>query len=126
MNKRRLTVSNNLTLDGVMQAPAAPEEDLRAGFEHGGWANEYFDPVMAEAAAEGLARGTGFLFGRRTYEHFASVWPFMPSDNLFAKVLNESPKHVVSTTLQEPLEWRNASLVRGDAVEGVRELKAQD
>jgi dihydrofolate reductase len=126
MSRRRLRVSNNVTLDGVMQAPAGPEEDLRGGFAHGGWANEYFDPVMAEVAAEGIERGSAFLFGRRTYQHFAGVWPFMPADNPFASVLNESPKHVVSSTLSEPLEWRNASLVLGDPIAAVGRLKEED
>src|SRR3954471_8646338 len=126
MSTRRLRVSNNVTLDGVMQAPAGPDEDPRGGFKHGGWANDYFDPVMAEAASEGIARGSAFLFGRRTYQHFAAVWPSMPADNMFAGVLNESPKHVVPATPPEPLEWRNSSLIHGDPIEGVRALKDQD
>jgi dihydrofolate reductase len=126
MSRRRLRVSNNVTLDGVMQAPAGSDEDPRRGFQHGGWANEYFDPVMAEAASEGIARGSAFLFGRRTYQHFAAVWPSMPADNMFARILNESAKHVVSGTLAEPLDWRNSSLIRGDPIEAVRALKGQD
>jgi hypothetical protein len=68
---RKLIVNNSVTLDGVMQAPGRPDEDRRGGFRHGGWAVPYADPVMAEAAAEGMSGGGAMLFGRRTYEDFA-------------------------------------------------------
>ena len=119
----RLVVNENLTLDGVMQSPADPDEDRRDGFARGGWAPPYFDQVMAEAAAEGIAKGGSLLFGRKTYEHFASVWPDQPEDNPFAAVLNERQKYVASTTLEEPLPWRNSTLLQGDAMKAVAELK---
>jgi dihydrofolate reductase len=121
----RLVVNVNLTLDGVMQAPAGPDEDRRGGFEHGGWAPPYFDQVMGDAAAEGIAKGGALLFGRRTYEHFASFWSTQPEDNPFAAVLNERQKYVASTTLEEPLPWKNSRLLLGDAVEAVAALKEQ-
>jgi dihydrofolate reductase len=120
----RLMVHNNLTLDGVMQAPGDPDEDRRDGFEYGGWARPYFDPVMAEVAGEGMARGGAMLFGRRTYEQFASFWPNQPDDDPFAKVLNQQAKYVVSTTLREPLPWANSTLLKGDAGDAVAGLKA--
>jgi dihydrofolate reductase len=121
----RLVVNANLTLDGVMQAPSDHDEDHREGFEHGGWAPPYFDQVMADAAAEGIAKGGALLFGRRTYEQFASYWSTQPEDNPFAAVLNERQKHVASTTLKEPLPWRNSTLLEGDAMEAVAELREQ-
>ena len=60
---RKITVNNNLTLDGVMQAPAAPDEDVRGGFTLGGWATPYFDSVMANLATEGIANSGALLFG---------------------------------------------------------------
>ena len=84
-----IVANTNVTLDGVMQAPGRPDEDTRGGFEHGGWGQPYFDEVMGQKAAEGMAGTDAFLFGRRTYEDFASVWPTMPDDNPFAAVLNE-------------------------------------
>jgi dihydrofolate reductase len=122
---RRLIVNNNVTLDGVMQAPGRPDEDRRGGFQHGGWATPYFDSVMAEDAAQGMAGGSAMLFGRRTYQDFASVWPTMPDDNPFAAVLNSSPKFVASRTLREPLEWRSSTLLRGDVADAVAKLKAE-
>ena len=121
---RRISVSNNVTLDGVMQAPARPDEDPRGGFVHGGWATPYFDSVMAEEAGKGMARGGAMLFGRRTYEDFASVWSNRSADNMFANVLNSAEKYVVSRTLEEPLEWEHSTLLGGDGPRAVAELKA--
>jgi len=71
----KVVVVNNVTLDGVMQAPARPDEDRRGGFEHGGWALPYNDAVMAERMGQGMAQGGSLLLGRRTYEDFYRVWP---------------------------------------------------
>jgi dihydrofolate reductase len=121
----RLVVNENLSLDGVMQAPAGPDEDPRGGFERGGWAAPYFDQVMADAAAEGMAKDGAIVFGRRTFEQFASFWPTQPDDNPFAAVLNNRQKYVASRTLEEPLSWRNSTLLEGDAMEAVAKLKQQ-
>ena len=58
---------------------------------------------MIESAGVEMGRGTEMLFGRRTYDDFAGVWPHMPADNPFTKVLNDARKHVVSNSLSEPL-----------------------
>jgi dihydrofolate reductase len=121
----RLVVNENLTLDGVMQSPADPDEDRRDGFDHGGWAPPFFDRVMGDVAAEGMAKGGAMLFGRRTFEQFASFWSTQPDDNAFAAVLNSRQKYVASRTLEEPLSWRNSTLLQGDAMEAVAELKEQ-
>jgi dihydrofolate reductase len=113
-----ITVINNLTLDGVMQAPGRPDEDRRDGFDHGGWAAPYSDDVLGRAMTERMARGGALLLGRRTYEDFASFWP-KQADNPFTPVLNERRKYVASTTLEEPLPWENSVLLRGDAVNAV-------
>ena len=119
---RRVSVFNSVTLDGVMQAPGRPDEDRRGGFDRGGWAQPYFDPVMGEKAGEGMATTGGLLLGRRTYEDFASFWPHQ-TDNPFTEVLNDSRKYVVSTTLREPLPWVNSTLLSGAAAEAVAALK---
>jgi len=121
----KLVVNENLTLDGVMQAPSDHDEDRRGGFELGGWAPPYFDQVMADAAGDGIAKGGALLFGRRTYEQFASYWSTQPEDNPFAAVLNERKKYVASTTLEEPLPWRNSTLLEGNVMEAVATLKAR-
>jgi dihydrofolate reductase len=120
----KIVVFMNLTLDGVMQAPGRPDEDRRGGFEHGGWALPYADPVMGKVAAESMATTAALLFGRRTYEDFYSVWPNR-TDNPFTEVLNNSQKYVASTTLKEPLPWANSTLLKGDAADAVVTLKEQ-
>jgi len=120
---RKLIVNTSITLDGVMQAPGRPDEDRRGGFRHGGWAAPYADTVMAQAAAEGMTGGGAMLFGRRTYEDFAKVWPTMPAENPFTRFLNEVPKHIASRSLRDPLEWNNAKVLYGDATRSVARLK---
>jgi dihydrofolate reductase len=120
----RLIVVNNLTLDGVMQAPGRPDEDTRDGFVHGGWGAPYGDEVMGRVMGERMARPGALLLGRRTYEDFASYWP-KQTDNPFTPLLNERRKYVASTTLKEPLPWSNSTLLSGDAVRAVAELKEQ-
>ena len=121
---RELVVFISLTLDGVMQAPGRPDEDTRGGFDRGGWAAAYSDPVMMSAAAEGMATGGSILLGRRTYQDFYSFWPHQ-TDNPFTEVLDNSQKYVASTTLQEPLPWQNSTLLAGDAADAVARLKEQ-
>jgi dihydrofolate reductase len=120
----KVVVVNNLTLDGVMQAPGRADEDLRGGFAHGGWALPYNDAVMGSVMAEGMAQSGALLFGRRTYEDFYAVWP-KRTDNPFTPVLNNAQKYVASTTLEEPLPWGNSTLLKGDAAEAVARLKEQ-
>lgn len=114
----------SLSLDGVMQAPGRPDEDRRGGFVHGGWATPYADSEQARVAADGMASTGALLFGRRTYEDFYAVWPNR-TDNPFTPLLNNTPKYVASTTLKEPLPWRNSTLLDGDATEVVARLRAQ-
>ena len=121
----KLVVVENLTLDGVMQAPARPDEDRRDGFEHGGWASPYGDEVMAKVTAERMANDGALLLGRRTYVDFAAIWPGR-TDNPFTEVLNERRKYVASTTLNNPLPWRNSTLLEGDVGAAVRRLKEAD
>jgi dihydrofolate reductase len=121
---RKLRVIEFLSLDGVMQAPGAPDEDTEGGFRHGDWQRPYFDDVLAAAAAEGMAATDTYLFGRKTYEHMASFWPTAPSDDPFAKHLNNTPKYVASRTL-ESADWQSSTVVKGDVAEAVARLKQQ-
>jgi len=120
----RVVAVEHLTLDGVMQAPGRPDEDRRGGFQHGGWAQPDNDAVMGEVMAKGMANGGALLFGRRTYEDFAAVFPGQ-KDNPFTAVLDNSQKYVASMTLKEPLPWVNSTLLKGDAAEAVAKLKEE-
>ena len=120
---RKLTVSEFVSLDGVMQAPGGADEDTEGGFRHGGWQMGYFDDVAGERIDASMAQTGAFLIGRRTYEIFASYWPTQSDDDPFAKILNGLPKYVASTTLGEPLAWKNSTLLQGDVAKAVAELK---
>jgi len=120
---RKLTVSEFVSLDGVMQAPGGADEDTEGGFRHGGWQMGYFDDVAGERIGASMAQTGAFLLGRRTYEIFASYWPTQSDDDPFAKILNGLPKYVASTTLGEPLAWQNSTLLQGDVAKAVSELK---
>jgi dihydrofolate reductase len=120
----RVVVVENVTLDGVMQAPARPDEDPRDGFAHGGWAVGYGDAVMAEQMGRRMAREGAMLLGRRTYEDFYSVWP-KRTDNPYTEVLNRTQKYVASRTLTEPLPWENSTLLPGDAADAVARLREE-
>ena len=121
---RKLRVIEFLSLDGVMQAPGAPDEDTEGGFQHGGWALEYHDEVLASAVADGMAETDAYLFGRKTYEKFAAYWPTAPKEIPFTEPLNNTPKYVASTTLDH-VEWQNSTLIKADVVQEIAKLKEQ-
>ncbi len=121
---RMLRVIEFLSLDGVMQAPGAADEDTEGGFQHGGWQRPYFDDVLGATAAEGMAATDTYLFGRKTYEAMAAYWPTAPADDPYARHLNSTPKYVASRTLRG-VAWQNSTLITGDVAEAVARLKAQ-
>jgi len=119
----KIIVITNLTLDGVMQAPGSPDEDPRGGFERGGWAAPFAAMQQPEAGAA-FANMGALLFGRLTYERFYAFWPNQ-TENPFTAFLNNIPKYVASTTLEEPLSWSNSTLIRGDVAKTLAKLKEQ-
>jgi dihydrofolate reductase len=121
---RTINVIERLSLDGVMQAPGDPNEDTRGGFELGGWGNAYNDDVIGAEMSKGMGT-TELLLGRRTYEILHDAWADRHDPNPFTKVLNDTPKHVVSSSLKEPLEWENSTVLDGDAAKSVARLKKE-
>lgn len=93
-----------------MQAPGRPDEDLRGGFEHGGWAAPY---AAMQEAGDSIADTGALLLGRRTYEAMYDYWP-KQTDNPITEMLNTMQKYVASTTLREPLPWINSTLLKDD------------
>jgi dihydrofolate reductase len=122
---RKVIVNEFMSLDGVMQAPGEPEEDPSDGFAHGGWHMQYMqDEGAMKWVVASIVEAGGFLLGRRTYEIFAAHWPNAPEEEqVIAEPLNTKPKHVVSTTLTEPLEWQNSTLLEGEVAAAVAALK---
>jgi dihydrofolate reductase len=120
---RKVIVNEWMTLDGVVQAPGAPDEDTTGGFEHGGWHLPYFDDISRKWVVENLTGAGGFLLGRRTYEGFAGYWPnASEEEQVIAQPLNTRPKYVASATLTDPLGWQNSKVLEGDVAEAVAAL----
>lgn len=107
----RLIISNQMTVDGVVEAPT-PDKWLKLGEHDDAGA---FDQLLAADA---------LLLGRKTYQGLADVWPTLTDERGFADRVNRLPKYVASRTLEEPLQW-NATLISGDLAEEVSRLKRQ-
>ena len=116
-----------MSVDGVVQAPGAADEDTSGGFRYGGWHLRYFDDISRNWVVDNLTTAGGFLFGRRTYESFAGHWPLASEEEqVVARPLNTLPKYVASTTLIGPLGWQNSTLLHGDVAAAVAALKRED
>ena len=124
---RKVIVVESMTLDGVVQAPGAPDEDTSGGFQHGGWHLPYFDDLARSWVVNGYATAGGFLLGGRTYQNLAAYWPnASEEEQVIAQPLNTKPKYVASRTLAEPLGWQNSRVLQGDVAEAVAALKQED
>ncbi len=121
---RELLVTTFLSLDGVMQGPGRPEEDLSGGFAHGGWAVNFWDEMMGQVMDEATSKPFAMVLGRRTYDIMAAFWPNAPEET-GAKTWNEAPKYVASRT-RPTLEWSNSVWIEGDAADGIAALKKED
>jgi dihydrofolate reductase len=127
---RKIITNTFVTLDGIMQAPGGPEEDPTGGFKYGGWSVNYWDEMMAKVIMELMAKPFDLLLGRKTYDIFAAHWPYVKNDPdklnaMAAQILNSARKYVVSKTLTEA-DWENSTLITGDAVKEITELKKLD
>ena len=123
---RKLIVLSFITLDGIMQAPGGPEEDPTGGFKYGGWTVPYFDKFLGKIMDEQMSRPFDLLLGRKTYEIFASYWPYQNSEqNPIAAGINKARKYVATNTLAK-LDWSNSVLLNDDVVEEIKKLKAED
>jgi dihydrofolate reductase len=119
----KIIVSENVSLDGIVQDPIGDE-----GFRHGGWFGQYGGKDLEEwgtVETEEALAAEALLLGRRTDEMFAGLW--LSRDGRWADRLNSMPKYVVSSTLGEP-SWSNATgfkgvVLKGDVVTEVSELK---
>jgi len=122
----RLTITTNVSVDGVMQGLGGPDEDRRGGFDRGGWAPPLVDTETGDYLDQVYGGAAAFLFGRRTYEIFARSWGAMID---MAKLpigvaLNSRPKYVASTSLTDP-QWAGTSVLTGDVAAAIGHLKAQ-
>jgi dihydrofolate reductase len=112
----KIVVSDNVSLDGVIQDPAGDE-----GFPRGGWVGLITDrPELAKLALDEALGAEAMMMGRRTYEWFAARWPSRTGP--LAERLNSLPKYVVSSTLEDP-NWNNSTVVKGDVFDEVLKLR---
>lgn len=122
-----IVINTFLSLDGVAQAPGGPNEDADAGFTQGGWTVPHFTEQVGEIIGPWHTGAAGILLGRRTYDIFAGFWPNVSDDDedaAMAKILNETPKYVASSTLRDP-SWQHTTVLGGDVVTEVTRLKEQ-
>src|SRR5215204_7608258 len=113
----KIVVSDNVSLDGVIQDPAGDE-----GFRVGGWVGLIKDrPELSKLALDEAVGAEALLLGRRSYEWFAARWPSRSGE--LADRLNNLPKYVVSSTLEDPA-WNNSTVLKGgDPVAEVSKLR---
>jgi dihydrofolate reductase len=113
-----IVVSDNVSLDGVIQDPAGDE-----GFKRGGWVGLIKDrPELNKLALDEALGAEALLLGRRSYEWLAARWPSRSGE--LADRLNSLPKYVVSSTLEDP-DWNNSTVLKGDVVTEVSKLKRE-
>ncbi len=122
---RKIIVLSFISLDGVMQAPGGPEEDTSGGFAYGGWTVPYFDNFAGEVMGEQIKPSFDLLLGKKTYDIFASYWPHQDESNPVTKPFNDAKKYVVTHESFEPT-WENTSVITGDVVGQLKELKAAE
>jgi dihydrofolate reductase len=115
----KLIVTEFVTLDGVMEAPGG-----EPSHPHTGWVSDYMGDEQMEFKFNEIVEAESHLLGRVTYESCAGAWP--QREGPFAEKMNSMPKYVVSSTLEEPLEWNNSTLIKGDVAEEVGKLKEAD
>jgi dihydrofolate reductase len=114
----KIVVSENVTLDGVIQDPTGEER-----FGRGGWFGQIKDrPGVARLALEDALGAEALLLGRRSYEFFAARWPSRSGE--LADRLNSLPKYVVSSSLEDP-DWNSSTVLKGDAGDEVLRLRKE-
>ncbi|HAF45682.1 MAG TPA: riboflavin biosynthesis protein RibD [Gallionellaceae bacterium] len=119
---RKIIVLEFMSLDGVIQAPGGPGEDMSGGFKYGGWTVPYFDDFSGKQMEAQMSKPFELLLGRKTYEIFASYWPHHSAD---WPGINEVRKYVVAHEEIKP-EWNNSVLLKDDVVTKIQKLKEQD
>ena len=122
---RKLIVAELISLDGVIQAPGAPDEDTDGGFVHGGWTHPYWHDDIGAHFFQAMTEADTLLLGRKTWQGHGAAFDPMPEGDPFGDVMKSKKKYVVSTTLKSPSLWRNSNIISKNIVDEVRKLKEQ-
>ncbi|WP_373086530.1 dihydrofolate reductase family protein [Sneathiella sp.] len=120
---RKIIVLSFITLDGVMQAPGGPTEDVSGDFRFGGWTVPYFDEFSGQVMGEQMDRPFDLLLGRKTFEIFAGYWP--DHNNEIGAPINNATKFVASNTIENH-PWNKSVFIKGDVAGQICRLKEQD
>jgi len=120
---RKITVSEFVSLDGVMQAPGGADEDTEGGFAHGGWTAPYWHDDLGANFLQEISQHDTLLLGRKTWQTHADAFESMPVGDPFGDVMNSLRKYVVSTTLKSATAWRDSTIIRQNVADEVRKLK---
>jgi dihydrofolate reductase len=120
----KLTVSLQVTLDGVAQANGGNNEEMDPGFTRGGWALPLNDGEAVQYILDTWRRPDAFLLGRKTYSLFETYWGARHDDDGFGQAISTKPKYLVSATVTDPA-WEQTSVIAGNVAAGIRELKTQ-
>lgn len=118
----KLTISLQITLDGVAQANGGNNEDMDPGFTRGGWALPLGDEEGVRYILDTWRRPDAFLLGRKTYGLFETYWGARRDDGGFGEAISSKPKYLVSNTITDPT-WERTTVISGDVAAGIRELK---
>ena len=122
ISMRKIIVLTFLTLDGVMQGPGGPTEDTSGNFTYGGWTVPYFDEFLGQVMGEQMGQPFDLLLGRKTFEIFASYWPYHQEEGAG---INNATKYVASNTLTSH-EWQKSVFLSGNVAEEIKQLKQED
>lgn len=120
----KLTVSLQVTLDGVAQANGGNNEEMDPGFTRGGWAIAVGDEAAAQYILDTWRRPDAFLLGRKTFSLFESYWGARSTDGGFGEAISSKPKYLVSNTLTDSA-WEQTTVISGDVAAAIRELRSQ-
>ena len=120
----KLTISLQVTLDGVAQANGGNNEEMDPGFTRGGWARAFGDTDAAQYILDTWRRPDAFLLGRKTFGLFETYWGTRSNDGGFGEAISSKPKYVVSNTLTNPA-WEHTTVISGDVAAEIRGLRAQ-
>ena len=117
---RKIIVTTNVTLDGVMQAPMGSEEDTSGAFKYGGWSALNADAITGKAVQKEMNQTADYLLGRKTFEIFASFWPENAS---MWPGINDRIKYILSKTIKNS-DWKNTVFL--ESLEDIKQLKISE
>jgi dihydrofolate reductase len=116
---RKITVLEHISIDGVIQAPGGPEEDISGGFAYGGWAGQFSDDIIGTALGKQMNLPFDLLLGRKTFDIWAAYWPEHADE---WPGVSTATKYVASNTLTSH-KWQPSVFINGDIVDKVTKIK---